>query len=99
MAIGIEDIDKTVAASRDIVMLRGILLGVRHKQITTNVLHAKWRKSRWNRGVIEATIRRDWFIVVIEDLDRPGAKIRSEEKDAVRVRAKHYRLVHCRRGG
>ena len=75
-------------------MLLGILLRVGHEQIAIDVLQPKRRETGRDRRVLEIAVRGDGNIVVIEDVDRSGAKIGCEEKHTVRVGAKHQRLVH-----
>src|SRR5215469_3285609 len=101
MAVGVENIDKSITCAWHVVMLCRVLLGVGDKEIAVDVLDAEGCKTARNIWIHKAAIggyRRIHTIAAssggAKDVDSSGKEVSCEEEDAVGVRAEDEALVN-----
>src|SRR6516162_6041190 len=94
MPVGVEYVDKAVAWAGDIVMLCRVLLRIGYEEIAVDVFDAERREPGRDSGIRKAATRSHQLIVMVEDIDRSGPKVRREQEHAIDVDAEYRALVN-----
>src|SRR5262245_55158816 len=100
MAVSVENVDKTIARTRHIVVFLRILFGIGDEEVTVNVLDTEGREPSRNVRICKAAVdlrrgRRPEAGRAIrgEYVDRSGPEVGRKEKDAVHVGAEHQTFI------
>src|SRR5262249_61256092 len=89
----IENIDVPIAGTGNVVVLVGILLGIRHKELTADILNAERGKSGRDVRIGETAGECSRGEILIEDVDGAGMEIGRKKEVSVRITAQGEPLV------